>query len=72
MLFLIGSSQKLAAECPQYDDEHFPDIGANITDVEMVEYLMKSHHLHQKDLADIFGRQGNDTFSRENDEKRVY
>lgn len=43
----------------QYDDEHHPDIGANITDVEMVRYLMETNHLHQKDLADIFGSQAN-------------
>ena len=43
----------------QYDDEHHPDIGANITDVEMVRYLMEKNHLHQKDLADIFGSQAN-------------
>lgn len=43
----------------QYDNEHHPDIGANITDVEMVRYLMQSHHLTQKDLADIFGSQAN-------------
>ena len=43
----------------QYDDKHHPDIGTNITDVEMVRYLMESHHLHQKDLADIFGSQAN-------------
>ncbi|WP_428413079.1 hypothetical protein [Legionella sp.] len=42
----------------QYD-EHHPDIGANITDVEMVRYLMELHNLHQKDLADIFGSQAN-------------
>lgn len=43
----------------QYDTENYPDIGANITDIDMVKYLMKSNHLHQKDLADIFGSQAN-------------
>jgi HTH-type transcriptional regulator / antitoxin HigA len=43
----------------QYDAEHHPNIGANITDIEMVRYLMESQHLHQKDLADIFGSQAN-------------
>lgn len=50
---IIGENLEL------YDDEHHPDIGENITDVEMVKYLMKSHNLHQKDLADIFGSQAN-------------
>ena len=31
----------------------------HISDVDMVKYLMQSHHLHQKDLADIFGSQAN-------------
>lgn len=43
----------------QYDDEHYPEIGTHITDIEMIKYLMKQHHLHQKDLADIFGSQAN-------------
>lgn len=43
----------------QYDDEHYPPIGADITDIEMVKYLMESHGLQQKDLAPIFGGQGN-------------
>jgi len=50
---IIGENLEL------YDDEHHPDIGENITDVEMVKYLMKAHNLHQKDLADIFGSQAN-------------
>jgi len=43
----------------QYDNENYPGIGANISDVAMVEYLMKSHNLRQVDLADIFGGQAN-------------
>ncbi|MDX1900809.1 MAG: helix-turn-helix domain-containing protein [Gammaproteobacteria bacterium] len=43
----------------QYDNEKFPPIGANISDVEMVKYLMTSHNLRQADLADIFGGQAN-------------
>ncbi len=42
-----------------YDHEHFPAIGANVSDIDMVKYLMTTHHLHQKDLADIFGSQAN-------------
>lgn len=50
---IIGDNLEL------YDDEHYPDIGANVTDIEMVKYLMESQNLHQKDLADIFGSQAN-------------
>lgn len=43
----------------QYDNEHYPDIGYEINEIDMVKYLMKSHNLHQVDLADIFGGQAN-------------
>jgi len=56
---LALAMQIIGENLEQYDDEHYPDIGANVTDVEMVRYLMQSHHLHQKDLADIFGSQAN-------------
>lgn len=51
--------QIIGENLEQYDNEHFPQIGTNITDVEIVEFLMKSHNLHQTDLADIFGGQAN-------------
>ncbi len=56
---LALAMQIIGDNLEQYDDEHHPDIGANITDVEMVKYLMETNHLHQKDLADIFGSQAN-------------
>jgi HTH-type transcriptional regulator/antitoxin HigA len=56
---LAIAMQIIGDNLEQYDDEHYPDIGENITDVEMVKYLMKKNHLHQKDLADIFGSQAN-------------
>jgi len=34
-------------------------MGDNINEVDMVKYLMAAHHLHQIDLADIFGGQAN-------------
>lgn len=51
--------QIIGENLEQYDDEHHSEIGEHITDVEMVRYLMKIHHLHQQDLADIFGSQAN-------------
>lgn len=56
---LALAMQIIGDNLEQYDDEHYPDIGAHVTDIEMVRYLMESHHLHQKDLADIFGSQAN-------------
>lgn len=43
----------------QYDTEHFPAIGSDLSDVELVSFLMKSHHLNQRDLSDVFGGQAN-------------
>lgn len=51
--------QIIGENLEQYDNEHFPDIGTNISDIEMIKFLMESHHLHQIDLADIFGGQAN-------------
>ena len=51
--------QIIGENLEQYDNEHYPPIGHNINDIELVKYLMKSHNLHQTDLADIFGGQAN-------------
>lgn len=51
--------QIIGENLEQYDDEHLPPIGAHITDIEFVTFLMNSHHLRQADLADIFGGQAN-------------
>lgn len=51
--------QIIGENLEQYDNEHYSAIGHDINEIEMVKYLMKSHRLHQKDLADIFGGQAN-------------
>jgi HTH-type transcriptional regulator/antitoxin HigA len=51
--------QIIGENLEQYDDEHYPEIGDNINEIDMVKYLMKTHNLHQIDLADIFGGQAN-------------
>jgi len=51
--------QIIGENMEQYDNEHYPLIGENISDVELVTFLMETHGLHQVDLADIFGGQGN-------------
>lgn len=56
---LAVAMQIIGENLEQYDSEHYPDIGFNVSDVDMVKFLMKSHNLNQKDLADIFGSQAN-------------
>ncbi len=43
----------------EYDTTHHPAIGHDVSDIDMVKYLMKSNNLHQSDLAEIFGGQAN-------------
>jgi HTH-type transcriptional regulator / antitoxin HigA len=51
--------QIIGENLEQYDNEHCPDIGQGVSEIDMIKYLMESHHLHQIDLADIFGSQAN-------------
>jgi HTH-type transcriptional regulator / antitoxin HigA len=51
--------QIIGENLEQYDNEKFPPIGKDISDIELITYLMKSHGLKQVDLADIFGGQAN-------------
>lgn len=51
--------QIIGENLEQYDNEHLPMIGADISDIELVTFLMKSHNLRQSDLAEIFGGQAN-------------
>ncbi|MDR3442731.1 MAG: hypothetical protein P4L65_06895 [Legionella sp.] len=56
---LVLAMQIIGENLEQYDDENFPLIGKDISDIEMVVYLMKTNNLYQKDLAPIFGGQAN-------------
>ncbi len=56
---LATAMQIIGENLEQYDSEHYPDIGSQVSDIDMVKFLMKSHHLRQADLADIFGDQAN-------------
>ncbi|MBS0351828.1 MAG: transcriptional regulator [Proteobacteria bacterium] len=51
--------QIIGENLEQYDNEHYPDIGQGVNEIDMIKYLMESHHLHQIDLADMFGSQAN-------------
>ncbi len=51
--------QIIGENLEQYDNEHHPAIGHDISEIDMVKYLMASHNLKQIDLADIFGGQAN-------------
>lgn len=56
---LAIAMQIIGENLEQYDNEHHPEIGANISDIEMIKFLMESHNLRQSDLANIFGGQAN-------------
>jgi len=56
---LALAMQIIGENLEQFDAEHFPTIGKHISDIDMVAHLMKTHKLHQKDLAPIFGSQAN-------------
>lgn len=51
--------QIIGENLEQYDNEHYPAVGRDVNEIDMVKYLMKSRALHQVDLADIFGGQAN-------------
>ena len=51
--------QIIGENLEQYDNENHPAIGNDVSDVDMVNFLMKSHDLRQSDLAEIFGGQAN-------------
>lgn len=51
--------QIIGENLEEYDNKHYPPLSADISDIELVKYLMDTHSLHQKDLADIFGSQAN-------------
>ncbi len=56
---LTIAMQIIGENLEQYDNEHHPAIGRKVNEIDMVKYLMKTHNLHQADLADIFGGQAN-------------
>lgn len=56
---LAIAMQIIGENLEQYDNEHFPAIGHDVNEIDMVKYLMKAHHLNQSDLADIFSGQAN-------------
>ncbi len=56
---LLPAMQIIGENLERYDNENFPPIGKNISPVKMVQYLMETNHLLQKDLSPIFGGQAN-------------
>lgn len=56
---LALAMQIIGDNLERYDNEHYPEIGKGVNDVDMVKYLMQQHNLRQLDLADIFGGQAN-------------
>ena len=51
--------QIIGENIEQFDNENNPPIGENISEIDMVHYLMKTNNLTQNDLAYIFGGQAN-------------
>lgn len=51
--------QIIGENLEDYDDQHHSPIAHGISAIEMVKHLMQKNNLHQKDLAPIFGGQGN-------------
>lgn len=57
---LVDVMQIIGENLEQYDDENDPfPLGQNISNVEMIKHLMTENQVRQKDLAHIFGGQGN-------------
>lgn len=56
---LALAMQIIGENLEEYDNQHYPEIGHNINNIDMVKYLMKSRNLLQTDLADVFGGQAN-------------
>jgi len=56
---LAVAMQIIGDNLEDYDNQHYPPIGHNISEIDMVKYLMEKNNLLQKDLAEIFGGQAN-------------
>jgi HTH-type transcriptional regulator/antitoxin HigA len=52
-------SQIIGDNLEDFDDSSYPPIGQNVTDIDLVRYLMSENNLSQQNIADIFGNQGN-------------
>lgn len=56
---LALAMQIIGDNLEEFDGKNFLPIGKNVSEVALVEYLMKNNNLLQKDLIDIFSNQGN-------------
>lgn len=56
---LAIAAQIIGDNLEDFDDKYHPPIGKNVTDIDLVRYLMDENNLNQKEMADIFGSQGN-------------
>lgn len=52
-------AQIIGDNLEDFDNNNHPPIGHNVTDIDLVQYLMSENHLNQQKMADIFGNQGN-------------
>jgi HTH-type transcriptional regulator / antitoxin HigA len=56
---LAIAAQIIGDNLEDFDDKNYPPIGKNVTDIELVRYLMKQNNLNQEDMLDVFRNQGN-------------
>ena len=56
---LAIAAQIIGDNLEDFDNKNHMPIGRNVSDTELVRYLMDKNNLHQEDLIDIFGNQGN-------------
>ncbi len=56
---LALAMQIIGDNIENFDDKQGLPIGKNVSDVELVQYLMENNNLCQREMVDIFGNQGN-------------
>lgn len=56
---LAPIAQVIGDNLEDFDNQYHIPIGNDVTDIELIRYIMDDNHLSQKDLIDIFGNQGN-------------
>lgn len=56
---LAVAMQVIGDNLEDFDNKNHPQIGKNISDIDLVSYLMEKNSLVQKDMVDVFSNQGN-------------
>jgi len=56
---LAVAMQVIGDNLEDFDNKNYAPIGGNVSNIDLVRYLMTKNHLVQKDMVDIFSNQGN-------------